>query len=106
MKWLVLVLALTAVVASGRCAQACPTALLVGILAEHAGELVVIPEGQTTAERVNWPSGYGIRPDGDTLVVTDVFGREVAREGDTVHLGGGETTQSGTFDVCGHIEVD
>ena len=106
MKWLVLVLAITAVVASGRCSQACPAALLVGVLTEQAGELVVIQEGQTTAKRVNWPSGYGIRPDGDKLVVTDVFGREVAREGDTVRLGGGETTQSGTFDVCGHIEVD
>jgi len=103
---LVLVLAIPAVVASGRCSQACPAALLVGVLTEQAGELVVIQEGQTTAKRVNWPSGYGIRPDGDKLVVTDVFGREVAREGDTVRLGGGETTQSGTFDVCGHIEVD
>lgn len=106
MKWLVLVLALTAVVASGRCSQACPTALLVGVLTEQTGELVVIPEGRAPAERVNWPSGYGVRPDGDSLVVTDVFGREVAREGDTVRLGGGETTQSGTFDVCGLIEVD
>ncbi len=93
-----------AILSSG-CAQSCPAALLVGVLTEQEGELVVIPEGGGSATRVNWPSGHTVRRDGDTLVVTDLVGMVIAREGDSVRLGGGETTRSGTWDVCGLLEV-
>jgi hypothetical protein len=38
-------------------------------------------------------------------VLTDLFGAVKAREGDTVRLGGGEI-ESGTFKVCGQLDVD
>ena len=83
----------------------CPAALLVGELAEDAGALVVIGAEGGPSERIIWPFGYGVRDDGGELVLTDLFGAVKAREGDTVRLGGGET-ESGTFKVCGQLDVD
>ena len=83
----------------------CPTALLSGELVEQGGELVVVGSDGSPAERVIWPFGYGVRSDGERLVLTDLIGGVKAREGDTVHLGGGEI-ESGTFKVCGQLEVD
>jgi hypothetical protein len=83
----------------------CPTALLVGELTEEAGTLVVAGADGGPSERIIWPFGYGVRDDGGQLVLTDPFGAVKAREGDTVRLGGGET-ESGTFKVCGQLDVD
>ena len=106
-KRLVLLLVLLAAVVAGGCAQGCPTGLFAGVLTEQDGDLVVIPAGGGPAKRINWPSGHAVRRDGETLVVTDVFGRVVAREGDTVRLGGGETSQTDkTWTVCGTFEVE
>jgi len=85
--------------------MACPAGLFSGTLTEQAGELIVIPADTGTAERVNWPDGYTVRNEGGTLVVVNEFGSAVAREGDTVQLGGGELTEPGTWDVCGLLEV-
>lgn len=105
MRRLLLILAVAAANIFGGCGQACPAALLTGLLSEQAGELVVIPDGGGPPERVNWPAGHAVRREGDSLVVVNVFGSVVAREGDRVRLGGGETSQTGTWDVCGLFEV-
>lgn len=83
----------------------CPTALLSGQLAEQGDELVVRNSGVGRAEHVIWPFGYGVHAQAGQLILTDLFGSEKARAGDTVRLGGGET-ESGTFKVCGQLEVD
>lgn len=105
MRRLLLILAVAAANVFGGCEQACPAALLTGTLSEQAGELVVIPDGGGPPERVNWPSGHAVRREGDSLVVVNLFGWVVAREGDRVRLGGGETAQTGTWDVCGLFEA-
>lgn len=84
---------------------ACPAALLVGELAEESGTLVVAGAEGGPSERIIWPFGYSVRNDAGQLVLTDLLGAVKAREGDTVRLGGGES-ESGTFKVCGQLEVD
>ncbi|MEP7379401.1 MAG: hypothetical protein ABI725_07575 [Chloroflexota bacterium] len=106
MRRLLLILAVVAATIFGGCEQACPAALLTGLLSEQAGELVVIPDGGGPPERVNWPAGHAVRRDGDSLVVVNIFGWVVAREGDRVRLGGGATSQTGTWDVCGLFEAN
>jgi hypothetical protein len=83
----------------------CAAALYEGVLTEQAGDLVVVPEGGGPGERVHWPSGLGVRKEGDTLVVADFFGSVKAREGDFVRLGGGEL-ESGVWGACGLFEVN
>ena len=83
----------------------CPPALLIGELAAESGTLVVAGADGGPSERIIWPFGFGVRDDGGQLVLTDLFGVVKAREGDTVRLGGGEI-ESGTFKVCGELEVD
>ena len=90
---------------SAGCSGGCPTALLVGELAEESGALVVARANGGPNEKIIWPSGYGVREDGGQLVLTDLLGAVKAREGDTVRLGGGEI-ESGTFKVCGQLDVD
>ena len=91
--------------AFGCTGQGCPTALLTGVLADRAGELVVI-DGRGDPHRVTWPDGHAVRDDGDTLVLTNVIGAVVAREGNTVRLGGGEDPErADAFKVCGPFQV-
>ena len=84
----------------------CPAALLEGDLVRDGATLVVRAEnGDTTA--VRWPFGYSVRADGDSLVVTDLFGAIKAREGDHVRLGGGMVGEAEeAFGVCGDYEVE
>jgi hypothetical protein len=82
----------------------CPAALSEGVLTEQSGDLVVAPPGGGRPERVIWPAGLGVREDGDTLVVSDIFGSVKAREGDFVRLGGGEA-EDGVWRTCGMFEV-
>jgi hypothetical protein len=98
-----LVLALALAPGTAGC-MACAAALYEGVLTEHAGDLVVVPEGGGRGERVKWPSGYGVHKDGDTLVIADFFGSVKAREGDFVRLGGGEL-EDGLWGSCGTFEV-
>ena len=97
-------LLLVAVVPGAAGCSGCPAALYEGILTEQAGDLVVVREDGARGERVIWPGGYGVRKDGDTLVVADFFGSVKAREGDFVQLGGGEA-EDGLWRTCGMFEV-
>ena len=97
-------LVLTVVSGGSGCAQGCPAALLTGVLTEEAGEAVVIPDGGGPSERIIWPSGHSVGRDGDDVVVTNMLGEVVAREGDRVELGGGER-ESGVWVVCGLFGV-
>lgn len=83
----------------------CPAALLAGQLLEQGDELVIAVSESGPAEHIIWPFGYGLRSDGGHVVLTDVLGGVKARAGDAVRLGGGET-KSGTFKVCGLLEID
>lgn len=99
------VLILGGAIASTGARCGCPTALLAGELVEQGGDLVIFVAVDGPAERIIWPFGYGVRSDGGHLVLTDILGSVKARAGDSVRLGGGET-ESGTFKVCGLLEVD
>ena len=100
-----LVLLFTMAVAPGAAGcSGCPAEPYEGTLTEQAGDLVVAPEGDGRGQRVIWPDGYGVRKDGDTLVVTDIFGSVKEREGDFVRLGGGEA-EDGLWRTCGMFEV-
>ena len=94
-----------ALVGAGGCAGGCAGALLEGVLTERDGDLVVVHE-DGFVEPVNWSaSGHRIRDDGNELVVVDWLGIVKAREGDFVGLGGGETEEVGTWNICGMFEV-
>ena len=84
----------------------CPTALLEGVLVRDGSTLAVDADSGEVVP-VRWPFGYGVRADGDKLVVTDLFGSVKAREGDRVHLGGGMVPpDEQAFGVCGDFTVD
>ena len=84
-------------------AQGCPAALLSGVLVERDGALAVqAPNGDVTA--VDW-SNYWVRRDDGELVVAEWF-NVLARQGDTVNLGGGVVGGGDEpFMVCGQVEV-
>ena len=81
----------------------CPTALLQGTLIELDGTLGFqqTPPGQ--AMPVAWPIGYGVRNDRGVLVLTRFLVVDVAREGDTVSVGGGMSAVNSTFQGCGPV---
>jgi hypothetical protein len=81
----------------------CPTALLQGTLIELDGTLGVqqTPPGQ--AMPVAWPIGYGVRDDRGVLVLTRFLVVDVAREGDTVSVGGGMSRDNSIFQGCGPV---
>ena len=81
----------------------CPTALLEGTLVEQSGTLAVKSAFDGTAVAVRWPFGYGGGEENGTLTLTRVFAT-VAREGDTVSMGGGEGG-AGVFAACGPVAV-
>ena len=99
-------LVLAVSISSSGCAgvgQGCPAALLSGQLVEIDGALTVkAPNGEMIA--VDW-SNYSLRREGEDLVVTDVWGTVLAREGDDVALGGGFLPNDVAFKVCGQVKV-
>ena len=98
-----LALALAAGLPIGIAGCGCAAALLSGDLVAQGDELVVvIAEGQV--EHVKWPLGLGIERRDGTLVLTNLLGGIVAKEGDHVELGGGEVDK-GVFGVCGDFTV-
>jgi hypothetical protein len=102
MGWVVIIWAAIATTTSG--CTGCPTALLEGELMEQSGELVIVStDGRV--EHIIWPFGYDVRAVGESLVLADLLGNVKARPGDTVRLGGGES-ESGTFKVCGQLDVE
>jgi hypothetical protein len=98
-----LVLALALAPGAAGC-MGCAASYYEGVLTQQAGDLVVVPENGGRGERVKWPSGLGVHMDGDTLVIADLLGSVKAREGDFVHLGGGEL-EDGIWGACGTFEV-
>lgn len=101
-----IVLALTLAIATAACSMGgCPTALATGTLAVQGEELVLRAETGETF-RVLWPSGYSASTDaGGELVLTHVFDGIVARQGDTVNVGGGMSADDTTFQGCGELWV-
>lgn len=100
---LVLALSLAAALPLGIAGCGCATALLSGELVAQDDELAV-DVGSGSIQRVKWPFGYGVRAEGETLVLTNILGAIEAREGDHVDLGGGQTGDGG-FGVCGPLKV-
>ena len=83
----------------------CPGSRLTGVLVRVAGDLAVRRD-DTVVERVAWRhSGHRLVADGALLAVVDQNGRVVARERDTVDLGGGEV-RSGVGGICGLFDVE
>jgi hypothetical protein len=101
MRVLVLVSMLAAVTVG--CVSGCPGALLEGVLVERDGTLVVQHEDGFVAP-VRWSaSNHRVEERDGALAVVDWIGFVTAREGDTVHLGGGEF--EGAWHTCGMFEV-
>ena len=85
------------------CTGGCPDALLEGTLTERGGELIVRYEN--VMQVVDWPvSGHRVYNDDGQLVVKNWLGMIVARAGDEVLLGGGES-EPGVWSICGQFEV-
>ena len=102
---LALVLALPAGGLAAGCTIGCPAALLEGVLERRGDDLVVIMRDVGIVEPVDWGhSHHGVRERDGELVVVDWLGIIRAREGDFVHLGGGEV-ETGTWGICGSFEV-
>jgi hypothetical protein len=85
------------------CTLGCPTALATGTLAASGSDLVLLDDSGM-AEPFVWPDGYGVRRDGDVLVLTDRFGTVKARVGDRIEVGGGVSTDD-RFHGCGDVVV-
>ena len=90
---------------SGAGCTGCATALLEGVLVDDAqGSMAVkTPEGAVVP--VTWPGDIHVRRDGDQMVLTNLLGFVVAREGEFVHLGGGQAVEGSGFAACGPIAV-
>jgi hypothetical protein len=88
---------------SASCTVGCPTALASGIVVADGSDLV-LQDSTGATHRVVWPDGYGVRRDGDVLVLTDRFGTVKARAGDRVEMGGGVSTDE-VFHGCGDVVV-
>ena len=83
---------------------ACPAALLEGELVADDEFGFVVAHADGLASAVTWPHGYVAR-DAPRRELLDDSGRVVAREGDLVALGGGETGAGPGFVVCGQLDV-
>jgi hypothetical protein len=93
----------TAVVLGTASFGGCPTALLQGTLVRVDGTLGVQQTPPGRAMPVAWPIGYGVRDDEGVLVVSRFLVVDVAREGDTVSVGGGMSADDSTFQGCGPV---
>lgn len=81
----------------------CLTAVTGGTLTRHPSLGVVLAheEGFT---RVTWPAGWTAREAPEGFVLVDAAGETVAREGQVVRVGGGETAP-GEWVTCGEISL-
>jgi hypothetical protein len=82
---------------------ACPQALVEGELVadDEVGFVVEAGDFSTT---VIWPHGFVAR-DAERRELLDGSGRVIAREGDHVALGGGDSGVLPGFVVCGQLDV-
>jgi hypothetical protein len=85
------------------CTLGCSTALAFGVVAASQSDLVLQDDTGAT-HPVVWPDGYGVRRDGDALVLVDRFGTVKARIGDRIEMGGGVGTDD-RFHGCGDVVV-
>ena len=86
----------------------CPAALTEGRLVADSVQGIALIEGDDTRRPVIWPYGYFARATSRGLEVVDSEGVVVAREGDRVEIGGGETGPNGDtrpWLVCGEVVV-
>jgi len=83
---------------------ACPAALLEGELVADEEFGFVVAHADGFSSPVTWPNGYVAR-DAPRRELLDDSGRVVAREGDSVALGGGEGSAGPGFVVCGQLDV-
>jgi hypothetical protein len=86
-------------------ARACPAALIAGVLAatEDGAPLLIVGDDVPPITIVwSYPEDYRIVTT-PVLVVYDLDGNELAREGDWVELSGGSGADDTVFHVCGHI---
>ena len=100
---LLAILAAAVIGSSAGCTLGCPTALATGTIAASGSDLVLVDDSGT-AEPFVWPDGYGVRRDGEVLVLTDRFGTVKARVGDRIEVGGGVSTDD-RFHGCGDVVV-
>jgi hypothetical protein len=109
-----LVFATVAIVAAGAAGSAgivlgsaslggCPTALVQGTLVNVDGRLSVQAVPSRQVMPVTWPIGYGVRDDQGVLILTRFLVVDIAREGDTVSVGGGMSADDSTFQGCGPV---
>ena len=86
--------------------QACPAALLEGMLVRHdeAG-LAVQGDPNFPATPVVWPHGWAARDVDGVRKLLDADGRVVGREGDFVSAGGGMNAPDTAFVPCGSLEI-
>jgi hypothetical protein len=97
-------LVVTVIGSLAACELGCATALAEGVLVADGQNLVLqAPTGERNT--IVWPSGYGVRQDGDGLVLTDRFGTIKAREGDKIGVGGGVGTDD-VFHGCGDVWIE
>jgi len=82
---------------------ACPEALIEGTLVADERWGMALAGTDGLRRKVLWPHGYTARREAGGLVLYDVGGSVVAREGDVVSIGGGETGSDGPWLACGDI---
>lgn len=86
--------------------EPCPAAVTEGELVAHDIWGVAITEAESDIVRqVIWPYGFEGRREEAGVVLVDRAGRIVAREGDRVRIGGGETGGTRSWLACGGITV-
>jgi hypothetical protein len=90
--------------AGGGC-TGCATALLEGVLVAGGDGGLAVRAADGTVVEVRWPDGVGVGRDGNQLVLRNPLGLVVAREGEYVSMGGGQTGNDGEFGACGPIAV-
>jgi hypothetical protein len=81
----------------------CMEALMTGKLARDARTGLGVTAANGQQMPVEWPFGYSARNDGGRLALVDETGVIVAREGDTVEVGGGFGNVM--WHACGPVTV-
>ena len=84
--------------------QACPLALLEGVLARGDDDSAVVV-WEFGEQRVQWPEGYVVER-GSVLRLRDEAGHVVASEGERIYVGGCSTTNDELFIACGYVSRD
>jgi hypothetical protein len=83
----------------------CAAAITEGDLVAHEEWGIALNDHDTGGiRRVIWPHGFSARQDGDGLALLDASGAVVARVGDHVRIGGGESGAE-SWIACGNITV-